>query len=109
MYNGENIDFSFEYAVSIIVTLVVMSMLIKKNPSMNSAIIVIGGLAVAYVTLVIMNYLFPYINQIAANVYQYFVYSIMSNFNNLGYLHVWPPILAVLIVFVVLLYNRNLG
>jgi len=63
MSNGENIDFSFEYAVSIIVTLVVMSMLIKKNPSMNSAIVVIGGLAVAYVTLVIMNYLFPYINQ----------------------------------------------
>jgi hypothetical protein len=109
MSNGENIDFSFEYAVSIIVTLVVMSMLIKKNPSMNSVIVVIGGLAIAYVTLVIMNYLFPYINKIAANVYQYFVYSIMSNFNNLGYLHVWPPILAVLIVFVVLLYNRNLG
>ena len=107
--NGSNIDFSFEYAVSIIVTLVVMSMLLKRTPTMNSAVVVIGGLAVAYITLVIMNYLFPKVNKVAQNVRQYFVYSIMTNFNNLGYLHVWPPILAVLIVFVVLLYNRNLG
>ena len=104
-----NIDFSFEFAVSIIVTLVIMTIMVKKNPDMSSIIIVVSGLAIAYITLQLVNFLFPEINKIANNAYQYIIYTLMSNFNNLGYLHVWPPIMAVLIIFVVLLYNRNLG
>lgn len=104
-----NIDFSFEFAVSTIVTLVVMTMMIRKNPQLSTVIIVIAGLAISYIALQVVNFLFPQINKVASNVYQYFLYTIMTNFNNLGYLHVWPPIMAVLIIFVVLLYNRNLG
>lgn len=104
-----NIDFSFEFAVSIIITLVVMTMMIKKNPDMSTIIVAISGLAIAYISLKCINFLFPKINNAASNVYQYLVFSMMTNFNSLGYLHVWPPIMAVLIIFVVLLYNRNLG
>ncbi len=104
-----NIDFSFEFAVSTIITLVVMTMMIRKNPQLSTVIIVIAGLAISYIALQIVNFLFPQINKVASSVYQYFLYTIMTNFNNLGYLHVWPPIMAVLIIFVVLLYNRNLG
>ena len=104
-----NIDFSFEFAVSTIITLVVMTMMIRKNPQLSTVIIVIAGLAISYIALQVVNFLFPQINKVASNVYQYFLYTIMTNFNNLGYLHVWPPIMAVLIIFVVLLYNRNLG
>ena len=109
MSSSNNIDFSFEFAVSTIVTIVVASILIKKNPNMSTLVVVLGGLAVAYVTLQIVNFLFPQINQLANNVWQYFAYQLMTNFNNMGYLHVWPPIFAVLIIIVVLLYNRNLG
>ena len=109
MSSSSNIDFSFEFAVSTIVTIVVASMLIKKNPNMSTLVVVLGGLAVAYVTLQIVNFLFPKINSTANNVWQYFAYQLMTNFNNMGYLHVWPPIFAVLIIIVVLLYNRNLG
>jgi len=104
-----NIDFSFEFAVSMIITLLVMTMMIKQNPDMSAIVIVIAGVAVSYVSLQLINFLFPAINKVASNVYSYFIYTIMSNFNNLGYLHVWPPIFAVLIICVVLLYNRNLG
>jgi len=109
MSSSSNIDFSFEFAVSTIVTIVVASILIKKNPSMSTFVVVLGGLAVSYVTLQIVNFLFPQINRTANNVWQYFAYQLMTNFNNMGYLHVWPPIFAVLIIIVVLLYNRNLG
>ncbi len=104
-----NIDFSFEFAVSVIVTLVVATIMIKKNPEMSSLVIVVSGLVVSYITLQLVNFLFPQINKTASNVWQYIVYNIMTNFNNMGYLHVWPPIFAVLIILVVLLYNRNLG
>lgn len=104
-----NIDFSFEFAVTTIVTLVVVTMMVRQNPDMSSLVVVLGGLVVSFIVLQIVNFLFPQINKVASNVYQYLVYTLMTNFNNLGYLHVWPPIFAVLIILVVLLYNRNLG
>ena len=109
MSTSNNIDFSFEFAVSTIVTVVVATILLKKNPKMSTIVVVIGGLVVSYITLQVVNFLFPQINKVANNIWQYFVYSLMTNFNNMGYLHVWPPIFAVLIILVVLLYNRNLG
>lgn len=109
MSEKSNIDFSFEFALSTVITLSVMTILVRKNPDMSTIIVAIGGLAVSYVVLYIINLLFPHINALSRNLYQYFIYSIMTNFNNLGYLHVWPPIMAVLVIFIVLLYNRNLG
>jgi xanthine/uracil permease len=106
---GSNINFSFEYAVSIIVVLVVCNALMKKNPNMSTVVIIILGLLVGYLALYVMNKFFPYINQAALSIYQYLEYSMLSNFTSMGYMHVWPPILAVLVVFVVLLYNKNLG
>ena len=106
---GTNINFSFEYAVSIIIILVVCNLLIKTNPQMNTVVVIIAGLLVGYLSLLIMNKVFPSVNKFASNVYQYYSFQIMNNFTSMGYMHVWPPILAILIIFIVLLYNRNLG
>jgi len=106
---GSNINFSFEYVVSIVIVIVVCNLLVKSNPQMNTAIVTIAGLVVGYIALFIMNTFFPYINQTAYNIYQYYAYQVMNNFTSTGYMHVWPPILAVLVLFVVLLYNRQLG
>jgi hypothetical protein len=76
---------------------------------MNSIIVIITGLFVGYISLLFMNYLFPHINSTGSSVYQYYMYQVMNNFNSTGYLHIWPPILAVLLIFIVLLYNKNLG
>jgi xanthine/uracil permease len=107
--NGTNINFSFEYAISIIVILLVCNFLIKSNPQMNSMIVIIAGLLTGYLTLLVMNTLFPALNSFGSNIYQYYSLQVMTNFDNMGYMNVWPPILAVLIIFIVLLYNRQLG
>ena len=106
---GTNINFSFEYAVSIIIVLVVCNLLIKTNPQMNTIVVIIAGLLVGYLSLLIMNKVFPSLNKFGSDVYQYYSFQIMNNFTSMGYMHVWPPILAILIIFIVLLYNRNLG
>ena len=106
---GSNIGFSFEYAVSLIVVLVVCNLLVKNNPAMNMVIVILAGLVIGYISLLILNNVFPYLNNIAYSVYQYFTYEVLSNFNSMGYVHLWPPILAVLIIFIILLYNKNLG
>jgi ABC-type Fe3+-siderophore transport system permease subunit len=106
---GQNINFSLEYALSIIVVLVVCNYLIKSSPQMNSFIVIIAGLLVGYISLLVINTLFPAINNVGSNGYQYYSYMFMNNFNNMGYMHVWPPILVVLIIFIVLLYSNQLG
>ena len=106
---GSNINFSFEYAVSIIVILVVCNLLIKINPQMNTIIVLIVGLLVGYLSLLIMNTLFPAINSFGTNMYYYLYTTTISSFNNTGYMNVWPPILGILLIFIVLLYNRQLG
>lgn len=104
-----NINFSFEYAISIVIILIVCNLLLKAAPRMNSIIVIIAGLFVGYVSLLFMNLVFPRINSLGSNLYQYYMYQTMNNFNSMGYLHIWPPILAVLLIFIVLLYNKNLG
>ena len=107
--SGMQVNFSFEYIVSIVITIVVCNLLVRSSPQMNTVIVVIAGLLVGYISLYVMNNFFPYLNQRAYSIYQYFVYQWMNNFNSMGYMQVWPPILAILVIFVVLLYNRHLG
>jgi hypothetical protein len=106
---GNNINFSFEYAVSIVVVLLVCNALVKSNPAMNTMVVIIAGLVAGGGSLFVMNNFFPHINAIAFSLYQYFSYQTMNNYNSMGYTQIWPPILAVLLIFVILLYNRNLG
>jgi xanthine/uracil permease len=104
-----NINFSLEYAVSIIVIIIVCNLLLKKSPQMNVFIVVVIGLIVGYIILFFMNNIFPHINNTANNVYQYYMYQIISRYTSMGYMHIFPPILAILIIFIILLYRRDLG
>ncbi len=106
---NSNINFSFEYMVSVVVILVVCNLLVKNNPQMNSIVVIIIGLFVGYLSILLMNTIFPMLNSYASSIYQYFYVSTMGGFNNMGYINLWPPILAILIIFVALLYNRQLG
>ena len=106
---NRDINFSFEYAISVITVLVACNYILKTTPQMNSALVIIVGLFVGFISLFIMNNVFPSINSVGNNIYQYYYYQYLNNFNSMGYVHVWPPILAVLIIFIVLLYNRQLG
>ena len=109
MDSTPNISFSFEYALSIIIVIVVCNLLAKSSPKMNTAVIVVIGLIVGTVTLYLINTLFPSINRLTTSIYQYYAYQTVSNYTSMGYMHIWPPILAVLIIFIILLYNRQLG
>jgi hypothetical protein len=44
--SATNINFSFEYAVSIVVLLVVTNLLVKSSPQMNTVIVIIVGLVI---------------------------------------------------------------
>ena len=64
-------SFTLEYALSLIVTLVVIQLLVQKNPSMNKVVVVIGGLVVAYIALIIINFVLPKADEVGKDMYQY--------------------------------------
>ena len=101
--------FGIEYTISLIVVIVVCNLLLKKNPQMNTVVVVIIGLVVGFLVWYLLQYMLPNIQSTATNLYMFSTNQVMSNFNNTGYIHVWPPILAILVVFIILLYNRQLG
>ena len=51
-------NFSFEYIISIIIILVVCNLLTKNSPQMNSAIVILVGVVVGYLSLFLMNTLY---------------------------------------------------
>lgn len=107
--SGMNINFSFEYIVSVIIVIITCTLLMRSSPEMSTIIIVITGLFAGFISLYLMNNFFPFLNKQATGIYNYYSYQWMNNFNSMGYMHVWPPILAVLVIFIILLYRRDLG
>ena len=104
-----NTGLEIEYSITLIIVILVCYQLTKGNSQMNPVVVIIIGLIVAYVCMKLLKVVTPGINNLSTNLYLYTTYQIMNNFSNTGYYHVWPPILAVLVIFLVLLYNRQLG
>ncbi len=104
----DNLTITPEYGISLVVVILVVAMLMKKSPQMNTFLVVVIGVLVGYVFLLVVNNIFPYLNQWLTEIKGYFKYLLLNRFNNMGYFHIFPPILIVLILFIILLYNKNI-
>jgi len=93
---------------TLIVVLAVCIYLMKSIPTLHPVLVVIVGLLVAYLVVTGVNFVFPSFVTTSENISQYVEYSLYSSFNDLGYLNVWPPIFAVMIIFIILLYNGQI-
>ena len=103
--NSNDLKFTLNYVISLIVVLTVCIYLMKSVPTLNPVLVIVIGVLVAYLVVTGVNFVFPTFTTTSDNVSQYVEYSIYSNFNDLGYLNVWPPLFAVLIIFIILLYT----
>lgn len=104
-----NSGYAMEYFISLIIVLSVITILIKGSPTMNIFVVILIGLVIGFISIKILNNFLPVLTNFSTNLYLYSTNQVMNDFNSTGYYHVWPPILAVLIVFIILLYNRQLG
>ena len=77
----------------------------KSLPSLHPVLVIVVGLVIAYLFIILINYIMPSFTTTTSNVSQYMEYSLYSNLNDLGYLNIWPPIFVVLLLFIILLYN----
>ncbi len=106
--NTNDLKFTVNYAISLIIVLAVCVYLMKKMPTLNPTLVIVVGLLVAYLAITLINYTMPSFSITTSNMTDYIQYSIYSNFNDLGYFNIWPPILVVLILFIILLYNGQI-
>lgn len=96
------------YGATTVLVVVVVSLLLKRAPQMNTLVVVVIGLLVGYIFVLFMNTIFPSINSTLRDFRQFLYYQYLSNQNTTGYIYVYPPLLVVFIIFVILLYNRNI-
>lgn len=106
--NSNDLKFTLNYVISLIIVLVVCIYLMKSVPSLHPMLVIVIGLLIAYLVVTGINFVFPTLTKTSENVSQYMEYSLYSSFNDLGYLNVWPPLFAVMIIFIILLYNGQI-
>ena len=102
-------QFTTEYIVSMLVALTATYSIAKASPNLNKFVTYgIVPLAVAYTTLQIMNSIMPGINNTGAKVSAYVENKTLGEINNMGYIQVFPPLLAISILVFVLLFTNKL-
>ena len=101
--------FTLEYTISLLVALIVAGAINTSAPNTNTFIKILAGLKFAYLLLKIINITFPKVNKYGHEVGMYLQNTAMSNVTTMGYTQIFPPLLAVLVIFMILLYNRNLN
>lgn len=99
--------FSFEYIISVSVSLFITYLVNKSAPNINPFLTYfVVPLTIAFITLKIINILFPKVNYVGSKTYRYVKGNLMRNIYNMNYLQVFPPFFAVLIIiFIILMFN----
>lgn len=98
--------FSLEYFISVVISLAVAYTLSDNvNPIIRFFIVPIS---IAYLSLMVMNYSMPQINKVGQQVTTYVENRTLGEINSTNYFQIFPPILFVLIFFIVMIYRNNM-
>ncbi len=101
--------FSLEYILSLLIALLATYGVSKASPDMSPIVsYVIVPLAVAYISLQILNSLLPGLNTAGARMSAYVENKTLGEINNMGYVQIFPPLLAVTVLVFVLLFTKHL-
>tara|TARA_B110000977_G_scaffold194561_1_gene271397 strand:- start:44 stop:364 length:321 start_codon:yes stop_codon:yes gene_type:complete len=101
--------FNLEYFLSIFTAMAAGYSVHRMAPSASGIIkFFVIPLIVAYASLTLFNIVLPRINKYGDLVGNYIEINALSSINSMNYLQVFPPILAVFLIFIVLIYNKNL-
>ena len=102
--------FSLEYIISVGLALLT-SYLVAKNAPVISPFITYGllPLFVAFVSLQVINTSMPSINKSGNKIYSYIDNKTLGEIDKMGYVQIFPPLLAVAVLMIVLLFTGYLA
>lgn len=100
------VNFSLEYFISIAISLTVAYTLPDGvNPMIRFFVVPIS---IAYISLMVMNYATPQLNRVGHQVTTYVENRTLGEINSTNYFQIFPPILFVLIFFMIILYRNDI-
>lgn len=103
-------QFNLEFIVALVAALYAAYLVHTGSKNISPYIsFLLLPLLVAYLVVVIINNIWPGINQFGRDVKHYIDNKTLGEINDMGYIQLFPPIFIVLIIFVLLLYNRTLS
>ena len=103
-------QFNATYVLSVSSGLLAGYLVNSAEPRTNSVVkFFIVPLVVAYFTLIMLNTLAPWLSAYTRNLSKFVEDNALGQINNMGYIEVFPPLFAILIIFLILLYNGSLG
>jgi hypothetical protein len=103
-------QFNLEFIIALLAALYASYLVSTGSPNINPYItFLLLPLLISYIVIAIINNIWPNINQWGQTIYKYTENKTLGTINETGYIQLFPPILIVLIIFSLLLYNRMLG
>jgi hypothetical protein len=106
--SDQQTTFSGEYIFSIICGLTSVY-LVEKNASGTHPLIkyFIIPIFITYLILLFLNTVAPQFNESTQKFNNYVKDKSNNSINSIGYIKIFPPLFAILIIFIILLYNHN--
>lgn len=101
-------NFTLEYIITVLLALGSSYIINKGAPQLNTVIgYFIIPLIVAYVSMQFINLLFPHINRIGQNMYDYVEDRTIGRIDSMGYIQIFPVLLIAVFIFFFLLFNGS--
>ena len=102
--------FNAAYVISVGLGLLGGFLVHNAEPRTNSIIkFFVVPLTIAYLVLMVMNSMTPWVNSTGRSAKMYLEDKVYGDVNSMGYMQLFPPLFAVLLLFMILLYNGNLN
>jgi predicted Na+-dependent transporter len=101
---------SATFMISFILSLIITYFIYKMYPEGNKVVLII--LVPTFLTFLLystMSAIFPTVNEYYEKVSDYGTSTVTRNMNSMGFYQIYPPVLFVLLLFVIFLYQRRMG
>jgi hypothetical protein len=102
-------SFNLEYIISASLALLSAYLLNAVRPDTHALLKwLLVPLLIAYVMLTLMDWMLPGLNKTGSDIHTYLGNKTLGNINSTSYVEIFPPILALIVIFFVLLLNNNM-
>ena len=102
----EETQFNLGYIISVSAAL--LSAYIMQQGSPTAPVVIkflLIPLVTAYLTLRMVNFLFPHLNELGRMINNYFDNRVLGRINNTNYMQIFPPMLIVFVLTLLVLFK----
>ena len=102
----EETQFNLGYIISVSTALLAAYIMQRGTPSAPAVVkFLLIPLVTAYLTLQMVNFLFPHLNELGRMINNYIDNRVLGGINNSNYIQIFPPMLIVFVLTLLVLFK----